>query len=461
MGSLSGSMFIALGALSNNQEALDVTSNNIANQNTAGYSRQVVNFSESATVQLGSLQFGTGSQIDNIQSVRDQVLDFRINTETQTQSALDAYLGPAQQIQNNFNEASGTGLQSAISGFFNSFSQLSTDPTSVPLRQSVLTAGQNLANSFNSASNSLHALQQSTDQQIPTIAEQVNTLAQSVAQLNTQISQSQSSGQNSGTLEDQRNALIQKMSQLIDVSQIQGSDGSIGLSTALGAALVVGGEQFNLQVATNPSTGQNEILSSTGKDLTSSITGGQLGGLLRVRDQEIPSLTGKLDTLASGIANAVNTTQAAGTDLNGATGQNFFTVPAATAGTSQSISVNLTDPSQIAASLNGSTGDNANALALAQLQNQNISGGDTPLNFYSNTVAQLGSDIQQATAQSNTQDAVVQQLQTQRDSVSGVSLDEEAANLVQFQRAYQAAARIVNVVDSLTQTAINLGVGGT
>jgi flagellar hook-associated protein 1 FlgK len=461
MGSLSGSMFIALGALSNNQEALDVTSNNIANQNTAGYSRQVVNFSESATVQLGSLQFGTGSQIDNIQSVRDQVLDFRINTETQTQSALDAYLGPAQQIQNNFNEASGTGLQSAISGFFNSFSQLSTDPTSVPLRQSVLTAGQNLANSFNSASNSLHALQQSTDQQIPTIAEQVNTLAQSVAQLNTQISQSQSSGQNSGTLEDQRNALIQKMSQLIDVSQIQGSDGSIGLSTALGAALVVGGEQFNLQVATNPSTGQNEILSSTGKDLTSSITGGQLGGLLRVRDQEIPSLTGKLDTLASGIANAVNTTQAAGTDLNGATGQNFFTVPAVTAGTSQSISVNLTDPSQIAASLNGSTGDNANALALAQLQNQNISGGDTPLNFYSNTVAQLGSDIQQATAQSNTQDAVVQQLQTQRDSVSGVSLDEEAANLVQFQRAYQAAARIVNVVDSLTQTAINLGVGGT
>jgi flagellar hook-associated protein 1 FlgK len=461
MGSLSGSMSIALSALSNNQEALDVTSNNIANQNTPGYSRQRVNLSEAATVQFGSLQFGTGSQIDNIQSVRDQVLDFRINTETQTQSALDAFLGPMQQVQQNFNEAAGTGLQSAISGFFNSFSQLSTDPASVPLRQSALTAGQSLASSFNSAASNLTALQQSTDQQVPTIAQQVNVLAQSVAQLNTQISQSQSSGQNSGTLEDQRNTLIQQMSQLIDVSQIQGSDGSIEVSTALGAALVVGGQQFNLQVATNASTGQNEILSSTGKDLTSSITGGQLGGLLRVRDQEIPSLTSKLDTLASGIANAVNTTQAAGTDLNGAAGQNFFTVPAVAAGTAQSISVNLTDPSQIAASLNGSTGDNANALALAQLQNQNITGGDKPLDFYSNTVAQLGSDIQQATTQSNTQDTVVQQLQTQRDSVSGVSLDEEAANLVQFQRAYQAAARIVNVVDTLTQTAINLGVGGT
>jgi flagellar hook-associated protein 1 FlgK len=461
MGSLSGSMSIALSALANNQEALDVTSNNIANQNTPGYSRQRVNFSESATLQLGSVQLGTGSRIDNIQSIRDQTLEFRLNTETQTQSALDSYLGPLQQIQASFNEAAGTGLQSSISGFFNSFSQLSTDPSSVALRQSVLTAGQNLAGAFNSAATNLNTLKTSTDQQIPTLAQQVNALTQSVAQLNIQITQSQSSGQNSGTLQDQRNQLIQKLSQIINVSQIQGSDGSIGLSTALGAALVVGGQQFNLQVATNPVTGQNDILSSTGKDLTASINGGSIGGLLRVRDQAIPSLLSNLDTLASGIANAVNTQQAAGFDLNAAAGQNFFTVPAGVPGTAQSISVNLTDPTQVAASQNGTTGDNANALALAQLQNQNIAGGDTPINFYSNTVAQLGANIQQATTQSATQDIVVQQLQTQRDSVSSVSLDEEAANLVQFQRAYQAAARIVNVVDSLTQTAINLGVGGT
>src|SRR5580692_2181123 len=125
MGSLASSMSIALSALANNQEALDVTTNNIANQNTPGYSRQRVNFSESATVQLGSMQFGTGSKIDNIQSIRDQVLDFRLNSETQTQSALDSYLGPLQQVQASFNEAAGTGLQSSISGFFNSFSQLS------------------------------------------------------------------------------------------------------------------------------------------------------------------------------------------------------------------------------------------------------------------------------------------------------------------------------------------------
>jgi flagellar hook-associated protein 1 len=461
MGSLSGSMSIALSALLNNQEALDVTSNNIANQNTQGYTRQRVNFSESATVQLGSLQFGTGAQIDNIQSVRDQVLDFRINSETQTQSALDSFLTPMQQVQSSFNEAAGTGLQSSISGFFSSLSQLSTNPSSVPLRQSVLTAGQNLAGSFNTAANNLNTLRASTDQQIPTIVQQVNTLAQSVAQLNIRISQSQAEGQNTGALEDQRQQVIQQMSQLINISMIQNNDGSIGISTALGAALVVGGQEFNLQVAANASTGQNAILSSTGKDLTANIDGGQLGGLLRVRDQGIPALTGQLDTLANSIATAVNNTQTAGFDLNSAAGQNFFTIPATVAGAAQSIQVNLSDPSQVAASLNGSSGDNSNVLAMSQLQNQNIVAGDTPLNFYSNTVAQLGSSIQQATAQSNAQDLVVQQLQTQRNSVSGVSLDEEATNLIQFQRAYQAAARVVNVVDELTQTAINLGVGGT
>lgn len=461
MGNLSSSMSIALGALQNNQEALEVTSNNISNQNTQGYSRQVVNFSEGATVQFGSLQFGTGAQVDNIQSIRDQVLDFRIANETSTQSGLDTYVTSMNQVQANFNEAAGTGLQSAISGFFNSLSNLSTDPSNVSLRQSVLTAGQNLTSSFNTAANTLSNTQAAANQQVAPEVQQVNTLAQNVAALNTKISQAQASGQNTGSMEDQRNQLILQMSQITNISLIQGDHGTINIATAQGASLVVGGQQFNLSTATNATTGQTDIFSSDGRDITSGITGGSVGGLIQVRDQSIPQLTSQLDTLASGIATAVNNTQTAGTDLNGATGQNFFTIPAGVPGTAKSIQVNLTDPSQIAGSLNGSTGDNANIVAMSQLQNQNIVNGDTPLDFYSNSVAQLGSQIQQATTQGTTQDSVVQQLQAQRQNVSGVSLDEEAANLIQFQRAYQAAARIVNVVDEMTQTVINMGVGGT
>lgn len=461
MGNLTGIMSIALGALRNSQEALDVTSNNIANLNTVGYSRQRVNFSESPAIQFGALQFGTGAQIDNIQSIRDQVLDFRISGEIQQQSALDAYLGPMQQVQASFNETAGTGLQSAISGFFNSLSQLSTNPASVPLRQAVLTAGQNITAAFNTAATNLNTLRTATDAQIPSATQQVNTLAQSVAQLNLRISQSQSLGQNSGSLEDQRNQLIQKISQIVNINIIQGDHGSIGISTALGAALVVGGQSFSLRVATSPTTGLNQVLASDGTDLTASIDGGKLGGLLRVRDQALSGLLGKLDTLASGIANAVNTAHTAGFDLNGAPGQNFFTVPGTVAGTAQSIKMNITDTAQIAASQSGASGDNANALVLSQLQNQLIAGGQTPLNFYSSTVAQLGTDIQLATSQSGTQDIIMQQLQNQRNSVSGVSLDEEAANLAQFQRAYQAAARVVSTIDALTLTAINLGAGAS
>ncbi len=460
MPDLMGSMSIALGALKNSQEALDVTSNNIANLNTPGYSRQRANFSEADPIGFGHLQFGTGAQIVNIQSIRDQALEFRINAETQQQSGLDSFLAPMQQVQSTFNEAAGTGLQGAISGFFNSLSQLSTNPANVPLRQSVLTAGQTMSSAFNNAASNLSNLRSSMDTQVPTTVQQINTLAQSISQLNLRISQSQSGGQQPGVLEDQRNELIHKMAALVSISMIQGNNGAVSISTALGAALVVGGQSFNLKTATSPATGMQQVLASDGTDLTASITGGQLGGVLRVRDQAIPDLQNKLDTLASGIANAANTTHQAGFDLNGAAGQKLFTVPVTVAGTAQSITMNITDPAKVAASLDGTVGDNANALALANLQNQTTVSGQKPVDFYSNTVAQLGADIQQATSQSDTQSVVLQQLQSQRNSISGVSMDEEAANLVRFQRAYQAAARVVNVIDEMTQTAINLGVGG-
>ncbi len=460
MANLMGTMSIALGALRNSQEALDVTSNNIANLNTPGYSRQRVNLSERDSITFGHLQFGTGAQIDNIQSIRDQALEFRINAETQQQSGLDSFLGPMQQVQATLNEAAGTGLQSAISGFFNSLSQLSTNPANVTLRQGVLTAGQSLSSAFNSASTNLSNLRSSEDTQVPTVVQQINTLAQSIAGLNLRISQSQASGQQPGVLEDQRNELIRKMSELVSISMVQGNNGAISVSTALGAPLVVGEQSFKLQTATSPTTGMQQVLSSTGTDLTAGITGGQLGGILRVRDQAVPDLQNKLDTLAAGVANAVNTAHQAGFDLNGAPGQKLFTVPVAVAGTARAITVNITDPNQVAASLNGTVGDNANALALANLQNQTIVSGQKPIDFYSNTVAQLGTDIQTASSQSDTQSIVLQQLLNQRNSISGVSMDEEAANLVRYQRAYQAAARVVNIIDEMTQTAINLGVGG-
>jgi flagellar hook-associated protein 1 FlgK len=456
VGTLSSALNIAVGAMLADQAALDTTSNNIANANTPGYSRQTVNFEETPPVEYGGQLFGTGVEIGQITSQRNNVLQMSLDQATQQQSKYDSYLTSMQQVQTLFNETSGTGLQSSITAFFNSLQQLSTDPSNTSLRQAVLSAAQNMAQDFNSTSSSLTSLQQNVDQSVPQAVSQVNSLASQIAQLNSEVSAAESTGQNAGSLVDQRNQLISQVSGIIDVSQVDAGNGNVTLTTTSGAALVVGNKSFQLTTQANPTTGFQDVY-SMGKDITSTITGGSLGGTLQVRDSTIPSMLSSLDSLASSLENSFNSVNKAGTDLNGNPGGNFFVPPpAGGAGAAATMSVALTDPSQIAASLDGSTGGNANVNAMLALQNQGIVNGQTPINAYSNVVFQVGNDVASAQSEEQGVTATVQQLQNQIGSISGVSINEEAANLVQYQQAYQAAAQIASVISNLTSTAIDM-----
>lgn len=456
MGTLSSALNIAVGAMLADQAALDTTSNNIANANTPGYSRQTVNFEETPPVEYGGQLFGTGVEIGQITSQRNNVLQMSLDQATQQQSKYDSYLTSMQQVQTLFNETSGTGLQSSITAFFNSLQQLSTDPPNTSLRQAVLSAAQNMAQDFNSTSSSLTSLQQNVDQSVPQAVSQVNSLTSQIAQLNSEVSAAESTGQNAGSLVDQRNQLISQVSGIIDVSQVDAGNGNVTLTTTSGAALVVGNKSFQLTTQANPTTGFQDVY-SMGKDITSTITGGSLGGTLQVRDSTIPSMLSSLDSLASSLENSFNSVNKAGTDLNGNPGGNFFVPPpAGGAGAAATMSVALTDPSQIAASLDGSTGGNANVNAMLALQNQGIVNGQTPINAYSNVVFQVGNDVASAQSEEQGVTATVQQLQNQIGSISGVSINEEAANLVQYQQAYQAAAQIASVISNLTSTAIDM-----
>ncbi len=438
------------------QAALDTTSNNIANANTPGYSRQTVNFEETPPVEYGGQLFGTGVEIGQITSQRNNVLQMSLDQATQQQSKYDSYLTSMQQVQTLFNETSGTGLQSSITAFFSSLQQLSTDPSNTSLRQSVLSAAQNMAQDFNSTSSSLTSLQQNVDQSVPQAVSQINSLTSQIAQLNSEVSAAESTGQNAGSLVDQRNQLISQVSGIIDVSQVDAGNGNVTLTTTSGAALVVGNKSFQLTTQANPTTGFQDVY-SMGKDITSTINGGSLGGTLQVRDSTIPSILSSLDSLASSLENSFNSVNKAGTDLNGNPGGNFFVPPpAGGAGSAATMSVALTDPSQIAAGLDGSAGDNSNVNAMLALQNQGIVNGQTPINAYSNLVFQVGNDVASAQSEEQGVTATVQQLQNQIGSISGVSINEEAANLVQYQQAYQAAAQVASVISSLTSTAINM-----
>jgi len=453
MSSLFSALSIATGALGAEQGAMDATTNNVANVNTPGYSRLRPVLTESDPVVIGSVTYGQGVTLDKLESVRDPILQQRIEQETQQQGQLNTFVSAMQQAQVQFTSSS-TDIASQISNFFSSLNQLSTDPANITLRQGVLAAAGNLATVFNNTSASLTQQRASADLNVTQAVTQVNQLTGQIATLNTQISQLQGVGQDASAFEDQRDVLIGQLSGLIDVSSIN-SDNSLTLTTANGTPLVLGGQSFALTTQTNASGFQDVY--GQGADITSQLTSGQLGGLIQVRDQTIPGLISNLDTLASGMANALNTANEQGFDLNGNAGTALFTTPSPSGqGYAATMAVQITDPSLIAASSDGSPNSNGNVAVLAAVQNQNVAGGQTPTDYYSSIVANVGNDVSNGSAELNASQLALTQLQDQLGSISGVSLDEEASNMVQYQRAYDAAANVVTTINYMLYTVINM-----
>lgn len=457
MGTLSGSLQIALQALSADQGAVAVTTNNVANANTPGYAREVPVFQENPPVQYGSLEFGTGVSLGQTQAIRDNILQIRIDQESQQSGQLQSFVNSMQQVQALFNEPAGAGLQAPLNNFFGAWQQLASDPTNLNYRQNVITSAQNLANAFHQISNSLASQQTNLDLSVQQDVKTVNQLTAQIAQLNGQVATLSGAGQDPSGLVDQRDHLIQQLSGLVDMSYVAGGNGSMTLTTTSGAPLVVGNQSFALTTGTDPTTGLTHIYSQ-GTDITGRISGGKIAGELQVRDQQIPATLASLDTLAAGIANAVNTQSAAGFDLNGNAGGNFFVPPPASgAGAADALQVAITDPTLVAASSDGTSGSNGNADAIAALANQAIVGGETPAAYYSGMVFQIGSTVANAQSEQSANQLVLQQLDNQRGALSGVSLDQEAANLIQYQQAYDAMARVITIISNLTQSAVQLG----
>lgn len=453
MGGLTSSLLMAAQALLAEQGALSATSNNIANVNTPGYSREVPNFTESSPVLLGNILYGQGVDLNSITSIRDRLLELRILDETQQQSNAGTQTGFLNQVQALFsNSASGIGTD--ITAFFNSLNQLSTDPTNLPLRQAVLTAANNLANDFHNTVSQLAAIQSNINQNVVQSVNNVNRLTTEIAHLNEQVRALTSLGKDAGAIEDQRNELIRQLAQVTDVHVIQ-TEQDITITTGNGTALVVGGQSFALTVSATTSGDQHVY--SQGSDVTASLTGGQLGGMFAVRDQALPAVLAQLNDMAAGFSANFNAAHHQGFDLNGAAGQDFFAPVANGPGAALSFAVLITDPSAIAASSDGAQGSNGNIQNLLDVQNQALPGGKTPGDAYSALVFGVGDAAAQAKAEGDASQLSLQQLVDQRQGVSGVSVDEESANLIRYQHAFSAAARVITTVDEMTQTIINMG----
>lgn len=461
MSNLLGSLSIAVGALGAEQGALDATTNNVANVNTPGYSRQQPMLVESEPVVIGNITYGTGVTLEKLQSLRDPILQLRIGEETQQQGQLNALVSGMQQVQVQFTSSSGD-IGTEISNFFSSLTQLSTDPGNLSLRQGVLTAGQNMATAFNNVANNLTAQQSNLNLEVVQDVQQVNVLTGQIAGLNEQISQMEGVNQDASALVDQRDVLIGQLSGLLDVSTIQ-SDNGLTLTTSNGVPLVVGGQSFRLSTQANAS-GMEEI-SSGSSDITSQINAGDLAGVLAVRDDKIPTILTNLDTLAANLENNLNAANASGFTLisqqDGTLQQGgnlFVTPPASSQGAASTMALAISDPSLIAASSDPSgPNSNGNLTVLSAVHDQAIANGQTPTDYYSNVAFSVGNDVSNSSAQLSASQLILNQLQDQRGSISGVSLDEEAANMVSYQRAFDAAAQMVTTINDLLYTVINMG----
>lgn len=468
MATLNTAFNIATGALDADQAALTIVSNNVANANTPGYTRQVANFEENDPVTINGQSYGTGATMTGGVSQRSLVLERALQQQGQIASASSARLAALQQVEAIFGQTATAssdnsssavnGIGQALSSFFDSLSSLESSPADTALRQQVLTSATDLAGDFQAASSQLAAQQASLDQQAGGLITQINALTQSLAQLNQQI-QSANPNSDAGVLEDQRQEDIQELSEMIGIHQVQTEGNGLEITTSSGALLVAGNQSFALSSA--DVSGSLQIYDSGGADITPSLVGGggQVGGLLTVRDQDIPQMQSALDTLAYDFGTAVNTQNQAGADANGNPGVAMFNLPAGAAGAADTISVAITDPSQIAAAASGAgSSDDTNLLSMADLQNQLITGGETPSSYYSGFVTAIGSLVAGVSNQNAAQELSVSQLQNQISSLSSVNLNEEAAALETFEQAYQSASKLFTILDQVMAAALNLGV---
>ncbi|MGD0913980.1 MAG: flagellar hook-associated protein FlgK [Terracidiphilus sp.] len=478
MGTISTAFGLISGALDADQAALNVVANNVANANTTGYTEETPDWQENAPITVDGMTMGQGVTETGATSQRDLVLNERLDQQQQLASASGTRLAALNQMQALFTPDSGSSSSTAgdigsdITNFFDSFSSLESDPTDNALRESVLTAASTLSGDISSAAASLNSQSAAIDQDASGIAGQVNSLTSALAQVNQQI-ESTSPNDDAGTLEDQRQQDLSQLSQLIGINQISTSNNGLEITTTSGQLLVSGSQSY--QLTTGTVNGVTDFFLG-GSDITPGLTtgGGQLGGYLTARDQDIPNALGSLDQLAYSISTSVNAANNSGTDLDGieGTGTNsagvtgtgatplyIFNQPAQVAGSAAAMAVTMTDPNQIAAAgLGDGTGDDSNAITMASLASGAIVSGQTPTDYYSNFVTTLGSTVSEVQTENTAQNASVTQLQTQNNAISSVNLNDEAAAMSTLESSYQAASQVFNILNTVMTSALNLGV---
>ncbi|MEO8592002.1 MAG: flagellar hook-associated protein FlgK [Candidatus Solibacter sp.] len=462
------------------QSALSVTANNVANASTPGYVRQTQGLK--ALPFSPSLGLSGGVAATQVETARDVYAEHAVQLQVTSLGTAEQQVATLSPIQNSFDITGTAGIPGSLNQLYSAFSAWSTMPNDGSARQGVMAAAGAVSQAFLQQSDVLDRAASGADSQLTGLVDQVNKLAATIQQINGQ--RARGNGKDPSLDADLYNA-VEQLSQLVPVQTLQQADGSTTVLLAGQIPLVVG--QFQYQIssnvgvpaippATNPSGPPSaQILDSNGRDVTASIRGGQIGGLLQARNGVLAQLRGdsqqqgQLNLLAQSVADRVNALFVSG-NISAAVagtpalpGVPLFTYdPTKPSSMAQTLSV---DPAMTAGQLAAidpgpPAVSNGIALKLAGLATPQTAADEIAnvsyTQFFGNMAASLGSAISTARADQATQQGLVTQAQDLRQQTSGVSLDSEAIKILEFQRSYQAVSKMVTMLDQLTQTVINM-----
>lgn len=454
-------------ALTAHSRAIEVAGKNLANVNNTAYSRQRVIYGDRGTVVTAEGAQSLGLEALAVQQLRDALLDRQVMRETALKSSFEAeqdVLGRAQaglgQSINRSATATATssnastgGLAAALDDFFNAFQSLAARPTDVGERQTLLQKAAILTDRFQQTDSRLAQVQSDVNTSIATDVDDVNRLLATVADLNAQIGRIEIGAPGTAIdLRDQRQAKLEELAAKLPIDVRNSTDGQIQvvMKDAANADVVL----VDKASVTGPVAFTGTAITGGASATTLVFSSGKIFGELNARDGAVQDLRNSLDALARQLVTSVNTAY----NPTAIVGGNFFTAGGTTAGTI-SLQGGLTASTLRAGT--AAAGDNSIALAVAAVANQSFSTGSgdaingTMSQFFSQSVSNLGQALASANSRVEDQTNISNLVKSQRDSVSGVSLDEEMADLVRFQRAFQASSRVFSVVDDLLDTVVN------
>jgi flagellar hook-associated protein 1 len=455
MSDLSGIMSIAKSALNASRYALTVTSNNIANAQTEGYTRQSIVLASANSVNTTEGYFGTGVNVDGVQRIRDTYVDQEIRTTNSDQGYYEKMNTLLDQVEAYFNEPVDEGLSTVLDSFFTAFEELGANPEESGVRETVIQAGISLADAFKSLNTGIETVRASALDGVNSNVEEINSLTKEIASLNQQIF---SIGQESANdLLDTRDTKIDELSKLMSINVITDDNGLANISSA-GSTLVSGVNALEIEVDSNTSTVQ---LKYKGTNNSLGNVGGEVGANMEAFNTTLPKYTEMLDTLASTIISSVNELHSSGyglaTDTSEAsTGVNFFTgTDANDIAVSEEV---IDDVNKVAAGGTATSGDNSVAYSIANVLDEGLfdDGNTTVVEYYRSIVIQLGYENSNTVSNADASATRVATLESIKTSTSGVSLDDEMVNLIQYQRMYQASGKLVQTINDMYDTLLGM-----